>query len=133
MFEFQSIIRIMHENDYIKALGFRIKTLRKDKKLSQATLAEKIDKSVDTVSNLERGLYSPRLDTALEIATQLDVNLYELFQVQDIPTEDRNRAKIIAEIVKVLRDQPEDILKFSLNQTKDLVQLKEQFVKKLMN
>jgi len=123
----------MDENDYTKALGFRIKTLRKDKKLSQATLAEKIDKSVDTVSNLERGLYSPRLDTALEIATQLDVNLYELFQVQDIPTEDRNRAKIIAEIVKILRDQPEDILKFSLNQTKDLVALKEQFVKKLMN
>lgn len=121
----------MKESDYIKVLGYQIKKLRKSKKLSQEKLAEKIDKSVDTISNIERGKFSPRLDTALEIANALDVELYELFQVRDMPVEDKQRTKILDEILDLLKDQPEEVLKFALKQTKELVTLKEKFIEKL--
>lgn len=121
----------MNENDFIKALGHRVKTLRKSKKLSQEELAEKIDKSVDTISNIERGKFSPRLDTALEIAHALDVELFELFQTRDMPLDEKQRTKLLDEIFDLLRDQPEEILKFTLAQTKQLVSLREKFIDKL--
>jgi transcriptional regulator with XRE-family HTH domain len=62
-----------------KALGRRVKALRKDRKLSQEDLAELIGRSVDTVSNIERGFSSTRLSTAFEIAEALKVRFNDLF------------------------------------------------------
>lgn len=62
-----------------KQLGRRIKLLRKERKLSQEALAELIDKSVDTISNIERGFASTRISTAFEIAQALKVSFTDLF------------------------------------------------------
>lgn len=121
----------MKEDDFIKVLGFKVKKLRKEQGLSQEQLAEKIDKSVDTVSNIERGKVAPRLDTALEIATALDVELFELFQVYDMSVEDKKKAKLLDGILDLLKDQPDELLKFTLEQTKQLLSLKESFIDKL--
>ncbi len=115
-----------HEN-YLKSLGRRIKSLRKEKNLSQDRLSEKIDKSVDTISNIERGKFAPRLDTALEIARALDVELFELFKVRDLPLSDMQRTKLLDEIFDLLQDQPEEILRFTLSQTQQLVTLRDKF------
>lgn len=121
----------MIENDFSKQLGQRIKKLRKAKSLSQEALSELIDKSVDTVSNIERGVFSPRLDTALEIANALNIELFELFQVREMPLEDKEKAKLLDEIFDLLKDQSDEILRFTLSQTQDLVALREQFIDKL--
>ena len=115
-----------HEN-YLKSLGRRIKSLRKEKNLSQDRLSEKIDKSVDTISNIERGKFAPRLDTALEIARALDVELFELFRVRDLPLSEMQRTKLLDEIFDLLQDQPEEILRFALSQTQQLVSLRDKF------
>jgi len=70
-----------------RALGHRIKALRKERKLSQEDLAEMIGKSVDTVSNIERGFSSTRLSTVFEIAEALKVGFIDLFDWADTPKQ----------------------------------------------
>ena len=70
-----------------KQLGRRIKLLRKERKLSQEELAELIDKSVDTISNIERGFASTRISTAFEIAQALKVSFTDLFDWVDTPKQ----------------------------------------------
>lgn len=122
---------IMKENEFNNLLGQRIKTLRKAKNLSQEKLANLIDKSVDTISNIERGIFAPRLETALEIANALEIELFELFQVREMPLEDKEKMKLLDDIFSLLKDQPDEILQFTLSQTKELVSLKEEFIEKL--
>tara|TARA_B100002003_G_C14012741_1_gene488628 strand:+ start:87 stop:458 length:372 start_codon:yes stop_codon:yes gene_type:complete len=121
----------MKHKTYFDQLGYHVQRLRKSKKMSQALLAEKIDKSIDTVSNIERGKAPTSINTVIDVANALDVELYELFQVRDMPVKDKNKNKLLDEILSLLKDQPEDILKFSLKQTKELISLKESFIKKL--
>ncbi|MCD8525848.1 MAG: helix-turn-helix domain-containing protein [Alphaproteobacteria bacterium] len=122
---------MMENSDFNYSLGQRLKKLRKAKGLSQELLAERIDKSVDTISNIERGVFAPRLDTALEIANALEVELFELFQIREMPLKDKEKAKILDEIFDLLKDQSDEILQFTLAQTKELVTLQEQFIDKL--
>lgn len=122
---------MMKESEFSRLLGQRIKKLRKAKGLSQEDLAESIDKSVDTISNIERGKFSPRLDTSLELANALDVEPFELFQIRDVPLKDKEKAKILDEIFDLLKDQSDEVLQFTLAQTKQLVSLREQFIEKL--
>ncbi|WP_374631178.1 helix-turn-helix domain-containing protein [Ferrovibrio sp.] len=85
-----------------KALGHRIKALRKERKLSQEDLAEMISKSVDTVSNIERGFSSTRLSTVFEIAEALKVGFIDLFDWADMPKQSAQQ-KARAQLVEKFR------------------------------
>lgn len=121
----------MEANDFNIRLGQRVKKLRKAKKLSQEALAEKVNKSVDTISNIERGIFPPRIETALEIAQALEIPLHELFQINDVPAGDKAKADLLDEIYNMLKEQPNELLKFTLEQTKELIMLKESFINRL--
>lgn len=121
----------MDQDNFNKSLGYRIKSIRKKRKLSQEDLAELIEMSVDTVSNIERGKNTPRLDTILLMTKHLGVEIHELFQLQDIPVHERQKFDIISEIIDLLSNQPDDILHHSLKQIKDTIKLKNGFVDKL--
>lgn len=58
--------------DY-KQLGFRISIERKNKKLTQEQLAEKIGMSANYVSNIENNYSIPSLETFINICTALEV------------------------------------------------------------
>ena len=66
------------KNDFKKLVGNKIKIARKAKGLTQEDLAEKIDKTVVTVSNIERGIKLPGLSTLNDIRKTLKVSLSEL-------------------------------------------------------
>ena len=55
-------------------LGLKVKTLREHKKWSQAKLAEIVDISDNTLSNIERGIYYPRLETFNTLIKALDTS-----------------------------------------------------------
>lgn len=59
-------------NDFKKKIGERVKAIRKAKGFTQEQLAEKIDKTVETVSNIERGKKLPSLITLEEIRKALN-------------------------------------------------------------
>ena len=121
----------MKQKEFLKILGYQVKKRRKAMRLSQEDLAEKINKSVDTVSNIERGKSSPSFDTALDVAAALGVEMFELFQVHDMTTDDKQKMKKLDSILDLLKDQPDEMIDFTLKQTQQLVSLKESFIDKL--
>lgn len=120
----------MSRNDLSVRIGSRMRALRKNKGLSQEELAGRIGKSTETVSNIERGVFLPRIDTAEEIANALEVPMYELF-VHDISINDKTKITVINEIIGLLKNQPLDLLKTTLEQVKSFIALKDSFIDRL--
>lgn len=62
-----------------RRFGQRVQGLREAKGLTQEQLADRISRSVDTVSNIERGVNATRIEVAHRIAVELGVDLPRLF------------------------------------------------------
>ena len=69
-------------------LGLRIRAHRLERRLTQEQLAEKLDRSVEAVSNLERGLSLPNPATLHRLAAVLDVPAEDLL----VERSGRNRS-----------------------------------------
>jgi len=88
------------------ALGKTIKFLRFRRGLSQADLAEKADISITFLSTIERGIKFPQPDILSKLAKALDVEVFELFKTDAVPTDSK----------EVISQLSEDITK-NVNQT----------------
>ena len=69
----------MDHNGFSKDLGALLRAARQRRELTQEALAESLDVSVQTISNLERGKTLPALTTLLDIAEQVDADLTPVF------------------------------------------------------
>ena len=69
----------MTEEDLYNRLAQNMKKFRKQKKITQFTLAEKVDVSEMTIKKIETGQQWPSGNTLSKIATVLGVDFYELF------------------------------------------------------
>lgn len=79
-------------NDAIIYFGRKVKYLRLLKSLTQAELAEKVDLSVNYISQIETGIASPTFKTIARLAQGLEVEMKELFdfaQVSDFQSKAR--------------------------------------------
>lgn len=61
-------------------LGERIRALRQERQLTVRRLAAAAGVSVGLISQVERGINNPSLDTLRRVAQALDVPLFDLFQ-----------------------------------------------------
>jgi transcriptional regulator with XRE-family HTH domain len=66
----------------ISSVGRRIHSLRLSRNMSIEDLSRKTSVSSVTISNIEKGVYSPKLSTILEIAQALDTTI--MFLVEDV-------------------------------------------------
>jgi transcriptional regulator with XRE-family HTH domain len=66
--------------DLRRHIAIRLRTIRKDRKLTQEQLASLIGRSVDAVSNIERGRGLPSLGTLEAIAVKLQIPIGEFFE-----------------------------------------------------
>jgi transcriptional regulator with XRE-family HTH domain len=66
--------------DRKRIFGAKLKTIREAARLTQQDLAEKIDRSVEAVSNLERGASEPSLETLGRLAKALNTPIIELIE-----------------------------------------------------
>jgi transcriptional regulator with XRE-family HTH domain len=74
----------------IKAtLGKNIKFLRTRRNFTQAVLAEKADISIIFLSSIERGTKYPKPDTLARIAKVLEVEIFELFKGDLVPSNSK--------------------------------------------
>jgi len=80
-----------------KRFGVHVRTLRHARGLTQEELAERSTLSVDAVRRIERGAFSPSLETVNKLATGLDVSLRTLFN-----DFDRDRRDQVAELCDYL-------------------------------
>ncbi len=88
--------------DIKKILGDRVKRFRKDARLTQEKLAEKVDVAVETVSRLERGHSLPSVEKFYEIARAIDVEMAALFDIADEDFEAKTYPHL-AEMRELLR------------------------------
>lgn len=66
------------KDEFKKTIGKRIREARKAKGMTQEELAESISKTIETVSNIERGVKLPGLSTLEDIRKVLDVKLSDI-------------------------------------------------------
>ena len=71
----QTILAIMQNDEIRKAFGVRLKALRKQKKMTQKELAEKVDVRFPQLNKHECGLHAPPLIALVLIAEVLDTTV----------------------------------------------------------
>ena len=86
--------------------GNKVRALREAQRFTQDELADRIGRSVDTVSNIERGIYATRIEVAGRIAQALKVDLADLFDFRDNvrPSADREHRRIVRNLTALLND-----------------------------
>ena len=62
--------------------GKRLQQLRTDVGMTQEQLADKTQLTVESISNMERGLYGPKFENLEKIAAVLKVQVKELFDFE---------------------------------------------------
>ena len=100
----------MNENDFAAQLGIRIRELRKLKGVSQLELAYDMDMSMNTISGIELGKISPKIETIKKIADKLGVELSELFEFPKKQPKDKILRKKIEDIAVRLTEYDLDFL-----------------------
>ena len=76
-------------------LGFRVKTARLQKGMTQAQLAEAIDKAFETISNIERGKTAPNFSTLADISATLGVPMRDFFDIDEAALTDARQKQIV--------------------------------------
>ncbi len=62
--------------------GLRLKVLRKQADLTQDQLAESTGLTVESISNIERGVFGPKFDNLENIARVMNVEVKVLFDFE---------------------------------------------------
>lgn len=76
------IIHVMKRGQ-LQAIGRRIQEIRKERKITQGTLAERADLTTNYIGKIERGEAQPTLEALVAIAEALRVNVSNLFLYLD--------------------------------------------------
>lgn len=91
-------------NTLSKDIGVRVKTIRRTRGITQEELGNRIGRSTEAISNIERSASLPPLDTLNKIAVELNVSLLDFFGARSgSPEQASRRAALEVEIVLKLR------------------------------
>lgn len=110
----------MTDDEFAIRLGERIRELRKLKNISQLELAYDMDMSMNTISGIELGKISPKIETLRKIADRLGIEIGELFDFNLQPNNDKVRRKKIEQFARNLNNRSPEFLTL-LNKAIDLL------------
>ena len=104
-------------NDIKKDFGDKVRYYRKLKNLTQSQLSERINKTEETVSNIERGITSTGIELIQVLANALDVKTRDLFNEDDIiaPYLDKEKIDLSLEIIRLLGSKSKKYMKSIIN------------------
>lgn len=109
----------MKKNDFAIRLGSRIRELRKLKGISQLELVYDMDMSMNTISGIELGKISPKVETLMKIANKLDINIAEFFEFSHVQVQPKD---------KIVRKKVEEISQKLMGQDKEFIDLAAQTI-----
>lgn len=102
--------------------GVRLRQIRTQRGLSQDKLAERTGLSTDGISNLERGLSAPGLDTVWILRNALDVPIWELLDfMEQGEAPDPARQRLEDALLGAARQLDDGLLEVAVAQVKVLV------------
>lgn len=108
-------------------IGARIQAARRRAKFSQETLADRISRTPESISNIERGKQMPNVETLAELARVLEVPLANFFEGLEVPdgmrAPSRERAQLEAELQEIARGLAPKLLRVALEQVRILKQI----------
>lgn len=105
-------------------LAGQLRTFRRNAGLTQAELATRINRTGEAISNIERGMSQPMLETLIAIAETLEVPLRDFFPSGRFDDSiSQNRLKTEAEAMALLRGLTDSQLTVALAQIKALGEL----------
>lgn len=98
----------MTNETFSKTLGRRIRELRKMNGMSQLDLANEMEVTLNTVSGIECGKTSPKLDTLYRMALALEIGLEDFFSFPEEFPRDKNVRKKVENLSRqlLLLDEP---------------------------
>ncbi len=94
--------------DVKQHVGIKVKAARQQLGLTQEQLAEAIDKTVETISNIERGHSLTSIETLQLISQRLKVPLAELFEgLEKARPNHRHRVELEQKVGLLLQSLPD--------------------------
>ncbi|MDR4473893.1 MAG: helix-turn-helix domain-containing protein [Hyphomonas sp.] len=102
-----------------------IRAARRSRGLTQEVLADRIGRSVASVSNLERAQATPTLETLLAIADVLDVPVTTLLDFSSAGRKSRSRVREEHEIMDIVRSLNSEQLRIAKVQVEALKSMKK--------
>ena len=63
--------------------GKRLRVLRVESDITQEKLADDVGLTVESISNIERGIFGPKFENLEKIARSLNIPVKELFEFED--------------------------------------------------
>jgi len=94
-----------------QAIGTRIQKIRNQKGLTQDQLSEKVNISPKYLSSIERGKENPTLNTLINIAEKLSVDVEEFFTEIQLEDPQITKEMVLALIGEANEDQLKVIYK----------------------
>src|SRR5436309_12019425 len=103
-----------------RRVGHRSKLARQPRGLTQEELAERVERSVDAVSSIERGRTLPNFMTFERLARVLDVPTRDFFDIGPESGENLKRSRLLVELVEAARSLSDTDLELALEQLQAL-------------
>jgi transcriptional regulator with XRE-family HTH domain len=91
-------------------VAIRIKTIRKLRSLTQEALAEKIERTVYAVSQLERGLSLPSFETLERLSIALEVPVRDFFDDDADGAANPRRVRLLTSLIDIAHVLSDDEL-----------------------
>lgn len=108
-------------DDLKRIVGLRIRGERLARGITQEQLSEHINRTVETVSNLERGKAWPGIDTLLQICSVFQITIAELFENEDVSHPSRRRMDLQARMRVLMDSLTDSDLEIAVRQVEVLV------------
>jgi transcriptional regulator with XRE-family HTH domain len=108
--------------DIKKRVGLRIRAIRQQKKLTQEELAALLDRSVDAVSNLERGVSLPNFETLERMSDKLGVPVKAFFDFGLDEDITRHRAELLEHLRTTAAQLYDRELELALSQLRAILE-----------
>ena len=102
--------------DLKRQLAIRLRTIRKARGLSQDEVAALIERSVDAISNIERGKSLPSLETLCALAIKLDLPLADFIGPLPRTKASAKRVALLTELSELARQLSDKELSIAVKQ-----------------
>jgi len=109
--------------DFRNRVGLRVRAIRQELGLTQDQFAEKIDRSIETISNIERGKSYPGFETLERLWSNLDIHPKVFFEFDEPEKKISNkRAQLLEDLRSSINMMSDRELEIALKQMQVLLE-----------